>query len=303
MNNKNKTVNINNKGTMKTINKNNNLNNSEEMKKTTIVDENKFIKSAMRYYGRHIENLKCIGQGTPKWFLQGDSPFGNSSINIDQNRNWDCNATNQSGDAVDLLEKQDPLLTEKGANLAMIEETINTPDFDGKIIFDEDNIRESLNEFRQELKTWKHIGDVGKFVIMKNNLWISGYLSYKYLELSRTNKPLCRYHWSFDSSGRVESLLTCGVPRIKEHPEADRIYFVEDPLRMIFLKETVSDPIYVKPDAEMYSYNDYLKMVEGKDIVHCLTNDLYPEKIENWDFELINRGDRASVKSYFEDNL
>ena len=274
--------------------KNNKINN------TTVADEDRVIKSIMKFYGRHIKNLKLIREGNEKWLIKGDSPFGDSSIIIDQERNWHCEATNQGGDEVDLLRKLNPLLTEKGANLASIQEIVNTPDFDGSIILDEVNFKESLNTFREEVKTWKFIGDAEKSVIVNHNFWTNENLEFKYMELSRTNKPLCRYHWFINSSGGVDFMLTCGVPRIKEHTNADRIYFVESPLQLIFLKETVSDPIYVKPDAEMYSYNNYLKMVEGKDIVYCRSDKPFSAAIKKWDFQLIKRGRTAVVKSFFE---
>lgn len=270
---------------------------------TTVADEDRVIKSIMKFYGRHIINLKLIREGNEKWLIKGDSPFGDSSIIIDQERNWYCEATNQTGDNVDLLSKLHPLLTEKGANLAAIEELVDTVGFDGNIILNEDDFRKSLNTFREEVKTWKHIGDTEKSVIMENNFWANGFFQYKYMELSRTNKPLCRYHWYVNYPDEIYSMLTCGVPRIKEHINADRIYFVESPLQLIFLKETVSDPIYVKPDAEMYSYNNYLKMVEGKDIVYCRSDKPFSAAIKKWDFQLIKRRKTAGVKSFFESEL
>jgi len=275
-------------------------NKGDKMNNKTVVDEDRVFQSIMKFFGSHVNKLKDIRSEKGKWILKGDSPRGDSHILIDNNRNWLCKATNKKGDDVDFLKYDFPLLTDKGANLASIEEVVKTPDFDGSNILDENNFRNSLNTFRETVKTMPYVGDAIKAVFMKNNFWINDAgEEYYYMELSRTNKPLCRYHWGCSDYAGGEFFLTCGVPRIKEHPEADRIYFVENPFQLIFLKEIVSDPIYVKPDDSMYSLNNYLKLVDGKDIVNCRLDNNESFAMENWDFELISKKNPIAALAFF----
>lgn len=269
----------------------------KSMEKTEKVE--KLIKARMKFYGRHIENLKCVEPGTSNCSLIGDSPFGDASIIITKKGTWYCYATNCGGDRVEFLQKLHPLLSEQGANRASIEETVNVPDFDGLVILDEENIRQHVQLFHEELQLCEVIDDAEKAVLYNNHIWTKEPFTFQYVEMSRTNKPLCHYRWTGLGFYEDTTFLRCGVPRIQEHPEADRIYFVEDPLHLIFLKETINDPIYVKPDSEMYSLNDYLKLVDGKDIVYCKTQNPIITAMEDWEYTLIKRSDRLGVQSFF----
>jgi len=106
------------------------------------------------------------------------------------------------------------------------------------------------------------------------------------MDVSKTNSPLCRYHWNLDHMIFFTGTLHIhGVPRIHDHPDASRIYFVQNPLQLIILKETVEDPIYIKPCKITYSYNDYQRMVKGKEVIFCRMGLPFSYVIEDMLFE------------------
>ena len=269
----------------------------KKRKKLNAVDENKRFEFQKGFYSRFVTNLVDIRNVKDELTFKGDSPFADGDIIIDNTGNWHCESTGETGDFEDFLMKENPLLTDRGANAAILDEAAGTVDWHGIKILDNRLFRKELKSFRKFVDNDKTFPPDQKAKFLTNNYWINEAGDFHYMELSRTDQPLCRYHWGHSEAAFGLFFLTCGVSRIKEHPDAKRIYFVENPLQLIILKEIVNDPIYVKPDEFTYEHNDYPKMVKGKEIVFCSSKSLFYYAYEDLDFERFDGNDTDAVIS------
>jgi len=160
-----------------------------------------------------------------------------------------------------------------------------------------------LKSYRESVVNDDKLNADKKAKFLNNNIWETGVGNFKYMETSRTNSPICRYEWNELNMGEVNYFILYGVPRITEHPEANRIYFVQDPLQLIFLKETVNDPIYIRPDRNTFFYSDYHRMVKGKEVVFCKWVVRFSYPVEDMLFESFEGNEELDFFTFFGDEM
>jgi len=277
--------------------------NDSKMNGSNEVDVDHVYNTVKKFYSRHVNNLTDIRHKKGEWILKGDSPFGDGYIYFNREFGWYCEATNEKGDDIEFLRKENPFLTDRGANAAAIAEMVDTVDFEDNIILDNNSFRNELRSYRESVVNDDKLNADEKAKFLKNNFWVTGVSKFKYMEVSRTNSPICRYEWNEWNVDEVDYLLIHGVPRIQEHPDASRIYFVKDPLHLMFLKETVNDPIYIRPDNNTFSYNDYHRMVRGKEVVFCKSVVPFSYTIEDMIFGMVDGNKEVDFFTFFGDEI
>lgn len=221
--------------------------------------------SVILFYSRHVDlsTETALNKGFP---LRGKTPFAKKGdIIIEENGDFHCETTGLKGSRQDFLQALYPYLTEEGVKKAIKIESKDEPELD------KERLTSDLSHFnskKRESEEFEYICHVRPAAVKDESLWLDEEANLHYAQQSKTGHPICRYSWK--PGARNELLL--GVPRISLPEKAKRIWFVEDYLQAVVLRQYVDNPVFLRPCEESLKWNDYGKLVAGKEVV-CIQGD------------------------------
>ena len=236
--------------------------------------------STIIFYSRYVrfDVETALEKGFP---LRGETPFGaKGDISIKENGDFHCEATDRKGSKEDFLRKPYPSITQTGVEKAIEFESKDEPELN------KERFESELTHFQSkkgESDEFENMCGISPSEVEGEPLWYNATSNQlHYVHRSTTGHPICRFSWK--PGARNE--LIFGVPRISVPENAKQIWFVEDQLQAVILRKHVDDPVLVRPTEEALQWNDYEKLVAGRNVI-CLQGDDVGE-YEYTSYPLIN---------------
>lgn len=284
--------------------KNNNL---SELDNISIYHSWKEVKNFFRPYVGEIQE-KCSNDELT--IYKAASPNGPGKIHISGVGGWYDEPTGEMGSMKSFLKRKYPLITDLGAATAVQREYLDLLRIDFEVpneSFDQDelnNVRELARENKRAENEYVHDFRIDTISILDNG----DVHYYDCHEVQKTGDPngclTKETRYSFDSSfAPIFTRFIHGVQKIEEHPGAERIYFVENPLQLVILSEVVDDPIYIRPNQESYFYNDYNRLVDGKKVV--LAKKVMPgsNELENLELKKFKSKENVDFFTFYGESM
>jgi len=222
--------------------------------------------SVILLYSRYVDLSveTALNKGFP---LRGKTPLANKGdIRIEENGDSRCETTGLKGSMQDFLGHLYPDLTDEGIKKAIEIESKDEPELD------KERFESDLSHFhseKSEREEFENMCHVHRADVKGESLWFEGDANQlHYVQTSKAGHPICRYSWKPGS--RNELLL--GVPRIDLPEKVDRLWFVEDYLQAVILRQYVDDPVLLRPSEEALQWNDYESLVAGSEVI-CIQGD------------------------------
>lgn len=221
-----------------------------------------------KFYQENLENFHEVDSVRGMKIFSGVSEDGKCIIT--EHGGFFCESTGLVANPVKFLLATEKFLTEQGAYDRFFKSTMRTFDISEGVnhhALDREYLFERINSFRRRLSIVQKLESFGvaKENVDKHPFWFDGLNRFFYLYNNRLNYPVCKHEWRFD--GNVYSEEIYGAPRLIESPEADRIFFVENPMQLVSMSELYPEPVYVRPTAWNYLKNDYSRLIRGKQVI------------------------------------
>jgi hypothetical protein len=243
------------------------------------------------FYSRYVD-IDIKAALNMEFPLRGESPFAvKGEILINENGDFKCELTNRNGSQLDFLKLLYPLLTKEGIKKAIEFEAEDEPELCKKRL--ENNL---ANFHSEEMKNsdFENECQIDRNELKKDPLWFGNDGDQlHYAQVSSKGTPICRYSWK----PNIRYELLYGIPRISLQEKAKRLWFVEDPMQAVILSRRVSDPVYIRPNEAALQWNDYERLIAGKDVI-CLLGDDVGE-FEYTSYPLINTVSQDSEDKHF----
>lgn len=241
--------------------------NSMYSQEVTKMSDEVRLSYTKKFFGKILKNFHEVDSEYGMRIFNGLSEDGNCVVT--EQGGLFCEATGFKGNPVEFILSQENL-TSYGAYrryFTSIIRTINRLEGEDHDALEKDPLIDKINSFRCRPHFAEKLEPFGLDMedVVKHPFWFDGYQRFYYVYLNRLKSPLCKHQWRFDGDSYHESIF--GVPELIEFPHADQIFFVENPMQLVSMSETISAPVYVRPDAISYLYHDYSNLIRGKQVV------------------------------------
>lgn len=222
--------------------------------------------SSLLFYSRYIP-IDITQPFSGKYPVRLSAPEGiKSEIILQQDGTFHCPDAGQKGSAEDFLRMIDPYISDEGIKMALAVESKDEPEL-GKERFQSDIKRFQTEDGGED--EFYFACKLRRADVKGSSLWFDGNANrFRYAYLTHTGHPVCRVSWKTGS--RRQEIV--GVPRIVVPNDFKRLWFVENHLQAVLLRKRVEDPVLVRPTVEAMPWNDYEKIVAGKEII-CIQGD------------------------------
>jgi len=226
------------------------------------------INYVTKFYDQNIKNFQEVDSVGGMKIFSGTTKEGNCIIT--EYGGLLIEKTGVVANPVTFLMITEPLLTELGAYNRFFTSTMPTQNSLEGVYVDtlySPHLINQINSFRTQNSAVNMLKTFGLEIenIDNHPFWFDGHNKFYYIYTNRINYPVCKHNWRFDGSSYFENIY--GTPRLNESPEADRIYFVENPMQLISMSDFCKEPVYVRPSALTYQFNDYGRLMNGKDVI------------------------------------
>ena len=230
-------------------------------------------------YKRHVKNLRRHPERGDN-IRVGVSPFISGPIEIDiEKGSFYCINSGKNGSCIQFQMELYPLLTFAGAMAAVKEEGL---------IFHFNESLNTLNKaafYKSEKITkadineeWLEVYGLKQSEVEVLPFWYFT-SDFKFMYFSHTSEPLWCYSWSttpeYLDPEDLDSTYVFGAPRLQVSHEK-RIHFVYDPIRAELMRMSGKTSVYVRPTTQMFQYNDYQKLIDGKEVICYLPDTSSP---------------------------
>lgn len=274
-----------------------NLNEKEEPSK---MNTGKYLSHMKKFYEENLEDFHEVESVNGMRIFSGNSEDGNCIIT--EHGGIFCESTGLVANPVTFLLSTEKLLTEQGAYerfLYTTLHTVNDTEGDEHDTLDRDHLFHRIESFRNNFSIAKKLESFGlaKDDVDKHPFWFDGLNRFFYLYLNRLNFPVCKYEWRFD--GFLCQEKSYGVPCLIESPEADRIFFVENPMQLVSMSELYPEPVYIRPTARDYLYNDFSRLIQGKQIICMESKNSRSTDFTKLDLSPLNSNDPLDLLGFY----
>jgi len=274
---------------------------SNDTNKPFEMNEVQKLTNTERFYRRNLKDFHEVESKNGMRMYKGSSADGNCIV-TEQGGIY-CKETGFIGHPVDFILSQEKNLTLFGAYdryFTSVIRTFNGVEGEYADVLDEDSLFGKINSFRHDYSSVEKLKSFGleKETVDKYPFWFDGRQRFFYLHLNSLNYPLCKHEWSFDGDSYHDSVF--GVPKMIESPDADRIYFVENPMQLVSLSEVYPEPIYVRPTAINYLYHDFNSLIRGKQVICIKAKKQRNADITNFDLTFLESEDPLELLYVYE---
>jgi hypothetical protein len=236
--------------------------------------------SILLLYSRYVpfDVETALKKGFP---LRGETPFDvKGDISVKENGDFHCEVTGLKGSKEDFLKKPFPHLTQAGIEKAVEFESKDEPELNNE------RFESELTHFQSkkgESDEFENMCGIAPSEVEGAALWYNAKSNQlHYAQQSVTGHPICRFSWKPGTRNE----LIFGVPRVSVPENGKQLWFVEDHLQAVILRKHVDDPVLVRPCEAALQWNDYEKVVAGREVI-CLQGDDVGE-YEYTSYPLIN---------------
>jgi len=224
------------------------------------------MSSDLFLYERYIEGLSAgtsFQKGSPP---RGGSPFSDDMIVIDRDGNFTCQRSGLQGSPEEFLRKLYPYLTDEGLKRAVQVEI--SDEFD----LNKARVESELKHFRSECSKTDDFEiecGIDPENVLQEPLWLDDSIrQLNYVQMSPLGYPVCRITWR--PNERKEEIT--GALRVEISGDPKRIWFVEDCLQAVLFQQLIQEPVFLRPNEQALKWNDYERLVSGRDVV-CIQGD------------------------------
>ncbi len=259
------------------------------------------LSNTISFFEKNLDDFHEVESVNGMRMFSGNSEDGNCMVT--ERGGLFCKETGFVGNPVKLLLSEDKNLTEAGAKISylitIIEsfdeiEGVNHHALDQEHLFGRINSSRGCFSSVEKLKTF----GLEKEIVANHPFWFDGHSRFFYLYLNRLNFPVCKHAWRFDGDIYHENII--GVSRLIESPEADRVFFVENPMQLISMSDMYPEPIYVRPTAHNYLDNDFSRLIQGKQVICIKAKNQRSADPTNFDLTYLKSNDPLELLTFYE---